>query len=34
VIRFKDLHPFDPQFDPTIEGLVKEHRAKISESID
>jgi thiol-disulfide isomerase/thioredoxin len=27
VIRFKDLHPFDPQFDPTIEALVKEAEA-------
>ena len=26
-IRFKDLHPFDPQFDPTIEALVKEAEA-------
>ncbi len=24
VIRFKDLHPFDPRFDATIEVLVKE----------
>ena len=24
VIRFKDLHPFDPAFDPTIEGLIHE----------
>ena len=24
VIRFKDLHPFDPRFDPTIEALVKD----------
>jgi RNA polymerase sigma factor (sigma-70 family) len=27
VIRFKDLHPFDPQFDPAIEGLIKEAEA-------
>jgi thiol-disulfide isomerase/thioredoxin len=27
VIRFKDLHPFDPRFDRTIEGLVKEGEA-------
>ena len=24
VIRFKNLHPFDPQFDTTIAALVKE----------
>lgn len=24
VIRFKDLHPFDPTFGPTIEALIKE----------
>jgi RNA polymerase sigma factor (sigma-70 family) len=27
VIRFKDLHPFDPQFDPAIEALIKEAEA-------
>ena len=27
VIRFKDLHPFDPQFDPAIGALVKEAEA-------
>ena len=30
VIRFKDLHPFDPQFDPTIEGLIKEAEAAMT----
>jgi peroxiredoxin len=27
VIRFKDLHPFDPQFAPAIEALIKEAEA-------
>ena len=27
VIRFKDLHPFDPQFGPTIDRLVREAEA-------
>jgi hypothetical protein len=27
VIRFKDLHPFDPRFDPAIEALIEEAEA-------
>ncbi len=30
VIRFKDLHPFDPQFVPTIDGLIKEAEAAMT----
>jgi hypothetical protein len=27
VIHFKDLHPFDPRFDPAIEALIEEAEA-------